>query len=169
MSTSTNAYLFYGYTWDEEGYLFVCDDPDADPDDDWDGWWHYVARHRGLVNPRDAYMCPDDLRYTSRECEHYEVWLLANKAAIDAYDLATEAITAEAKGVYTSTHGALDYLIPYVFTKQHTARCGCPTSIAPEMLTVDPAWAEQLDRWFAVVELEKPHAEPGWFLVSNRS
>ena len=44
-----------------------------------------------------------------------------------------------------------------------------PRDASPEMLAVDPAWAEQLDRWFVLMGLEKPHAEPGWFLASDWS
>ena len=174
MGTSTDALLFFGYTWDDDARPFA--DEDEDNDDTWNAWPYRAARLRGLVNPRDSYVAPPPKQHsTNREAHeqylankaHYVAWCAENAERIDSYDSAVAAIRAETPAVETSTHCSDACPIPYVFTRQYTALRGEPCHITADILAVDPQWIEQLDRWFTLVGISKPHPEPRWFLASE--
>src|SRR4051812_38542667 len=125
MGQSTDAILFYGYCWHEEGRLI---EPDGDGDAP--EWPEIVLHRRGVVNPWDA--CPE---YTSRAGfrdytawrKAADAWVEANRAAIDAWCAAQKAAREEF-GCMIDTHCSNECGMPYVCvtsSRQEASR-GCP-------------------------------------------
>lgn len=157
MGTSTNAILFYGYCWEEETELF----PGTD---DWD-WPKVILQNQGAKNPWDDFVeaIPGE-PYKKKEARS-EAWRNKNRAALDKWYEEKESIK-ESRGVNLDVHCSSDYPIPYLAAKgsETKSRRGSPEEIVS--LDVKPGWREKLDGWLAEMGVERPQAEPKWWLVS---
>jgi hypothetical protein len=140
MGVSTDAVLFYGYCWDEEG-VDIFNGALADDTD----WEDVVLNRRGVANP----------------------WAGANRDLLDAWYVAQAAVREEF-GVEVGTHCSGECPMPYLTPAGSARRSyrGHPQAIDPASLTADPEWAAKLDRFLAEFGIERPQPAPGWWLVS---
>lgn len=170
MGQSTDAYLFYGYCWNDEVRLLDGDDKEWDQD---------VAHREGHSSPWDLY------RDSGVEAEHellpyeqkqvaYEAW----KRSIDFESLyqqwvsAREEIKARYRGVDISSHCSCDYPMPYIYIEDSKSRAwrGEAQKIDPVAIASAPTgeWDESLHKFVTDLGIDMSDAEgPGWFLVSN--
>lgn len=156
MSASTDALLFYGYTW-EENVILVHLENNAERDD----WVELLARQRGIVNPWDGF--PHDASRPEQQA-----WKIANRNAMEARWTAKRAIEAEYP-VSIGYHGAASWRCPFVYLKETRIRAsrGSPVDITDERLIVSPAWNAELGRFLADTGISARDARgPGWFLAS---
>lgn len=152
MGQSTNAILFWGYTWPEEetsrpweiGKDTDHDADEADDDSDWEG--RYAALN-GLP-------APDNNDYSGQDWTDY--WeekrrLLAKSNCV------------------VDTHCSGDCPMPYVaITASHAvAHRGYPNELSNNHMTVMPEWREQIDSFCQLMGIPIPQTEPRWFLVSD--
>jgi hypothetical protein len=148
MGQSTNAIVFYGYIWDDEG---------ADVEFDLDDAVDAIYRARGHVDPWDAR--PEDVSYRD--------WAAGHKAEIDEWRAIRVAIDAEFL-VGVGQHCSDSASMPYVFIRstEVTAYRGSPKPLMS--LDVDPAWRGQLDAFLTDNGIEAPEGEnqPGWWTCS---
>lgn len=154
MGQSTDAILFFGYTWGEEGELegLMARAPDVDEDDARD-WEEIVAKRRGHVNPWDKH-------------ESGGNWCDDNREAIDEWNAIKMAIGEEFGGVDIGTHCSGDYPIAYLFVWQMRVNRGYPESLAvlPE---ITDAQRQGMARWFAEFGVEPPEDAPQFWLASD--
>ena len=152
MGVSTNAILFYGYTWNDECDLLGEDCGDME-------WQDVVAKKRGVPDPWSAF-------YEQRTIETSK-WVAEHRAELDALCAVKKSIKEEF-GCDIWSHCSNDFSIPYVSINaaRKVAYRGFPQEIFATDLTVNPSWGAQLDRFMAELGIEKPHDKPGWFLVS---
>lgn len=149
MGQSTNAYLFYGYCWDEE------DEPE-DVTTDMDDWAEESLIARGHTDPWDSH--PGG---SSPE------WMAANnKATDDWYDL-KKSLTAEA-GVEWDSHcsGDCPMYFLHIPESKTTAYRGDMQPVTS--LAVSDDWKAKLDAHLEAQGATPPEGEnqPGWWLVS---
>lgn len=148
MGTSTNAYLFYGYCWNEEVEFEANIDEAAKA----------ILAERGHVDPWNDYPGRDGA----------EAWMAQNDAAIDAFHALMDEVKSEL-GVDWGFHCHHEYSMPYLFIPgiEVTAYRGSPEA-APDTSTVDPSWKPKLDAFLAGQGIEPPEGEnqPGWWLAS---
>ncbi len=185
MSNSASATLFFGYCWNDDeaadrikaAILRYAANrgPDDDDDDDETGderdveWVDAVAARRGLVNPWTELKVPPGLGYQQKRAFEQD-WIAAHEADLDAWRAAKKAIEAEF-GIEIGFHGhtADDYSAPHLVMnggeKDVSSIDGM--EVTPEMLTIDPAWMEALDRWLAEFGIKPPHDKPRWWIVAN--
>lgn len=178
MGQSTNAILFYGYCWNEEGDIFSeGENTEDDEDVERDEWSHRVAKKRGHMDPWNSY--PRDeietLPYYREQRAAGEKWAEDNRQALDKWHEVIKAIEAEF-GVDVGYHCSCDCPMSYVFVVASctTARRGYPEKINPNAI-LDPGatevmdWNERLDKWFKELGVSKPPGQdaPGWWLVSH--
>jgi hypothetical protein len=166
MGVSTDAVLFYGYCWDEEG-VDIFNGALADDTD----WEDVVLNRRGVANPWAG--APADLdeylpgeRYEQKEAR-IKAWTDANRDLLDAWYVAQAAVREEF-GVEVGTHCSGECPMPYLTPAGSARRSyrGHPQAIDPASLTADPEWAAKLDRFLAEFGIERPQPAPGWWLVS---
>ncbi len=165
MGVSTDAKLFYGYCWSEEGSVFSEDGVDDPiPDDD---WVEEILRGRGISDPWDAYPPEDQLLTYDARRKVGDAWCEANRAKLDAWTTAKKAVEAEF-GVGVGTHCSDEYPMPYVFAvgSEKLASRGNPERLMPAAMAAGPDWSARLDRFFAEFKIAKPHESPAWWLVS---
>src|SRR4051812_17268927 len=110
MGVSTDAILFYGYCWDEEGELLGRGDGDDRPE-----WAEVVLRKRGVANPWDAYPNAEigAIRGYQQQRAAGEAWVAAHRAELDAWDEARKAVEAEF-GCEIGAHCSDGCPMPYV-------------------------------------------------------
>src|SRR5581483_5549190 len=101
MGQSTDAYLFYGYCWNE--YI-----EDLDFSTDMDEVVKTILTGRGMTDPWDVHYNGD--------YEAYKRWeaVPENAAEVDAYRAATEQVKGEL-GVDWDDHCSDDYPMPYLY------------------------------------------------------
>lgn len=173
MGQSTDAYLFYGFCWDDEIDLLH-----NDPEDE-SYWYEIIASREGHRNPWDLY------RMSGSEAEHNQLPYAEQSAAFQAWkeevgfeDLYAEwkAVTDEIKSRYSgidiSSHCSCDYPMPYVYVTESESQAwrGSPQQIDPTTLTSAPTdlWDTALTRFVEDLGIDTSGAQgPGWFLVSN--
>jgi len=171
MGQSTNAILFYGYCWDDEGYSLL--------DESEDEWDEIVARREGHTSPWDLY------RDSGAEAEHESLPYAERDAAYKAwkqtvrfdslYKIWTSTrddIKARFGGVNISSHCSCDYPMPYIYIERSktTASRGFPKQIDPSGFSGVPTatWNMKLKKFTDDLNIDLSEAEgPGWFLVSN--
>lgn len=164
MGVSTDAVLFWGYCWGEEDVDIF---QGAVPDDA--EWEQVVLARRGFVNPwdaaRDLDTCLPGERYEQKQARA-KVWTDANRAEIDAWYEAKNAVAAEF-GVEVGSHCSGECPMPYltVPAARILAHRGYAKAING-LPTADPEWRAKLDRFVAEFGIKKPHPEPRWWLVS---
>jgi hypothetical protein len=155
MSVSTDAILFYGYCWNEEGNLLESEDEDGDSE-----WPKVVLRKRGLKSPWDEY---------TKRCVSATEWIKVNRVQLDAWSDACRALEEEF-GCDIYRHCSGDCPIPYVAITKARQRvsCGYPEPVLARTLTADSAWAAMLDRFLAELGIAKPEGQeqPQWWLCS---
>lgn len=175
MGQSTDAILFYGYCWDDEGATLIGQDEDDESE-----WEEVIAVREGHTNPWDLY------RSSGAEAEHMKLpYGPQRDAAFDEwkksfdFDSLTEkwyAAKAEIKDRYKvaiSSHCSCEYPMPYIYvtgTKTRASR-GYPKQIDPaKMDTQDYPWQwdDALSTFTDDLGIDLSGAKgPGWFLVSN--
>jgi hypothetical protein len=148
MGQSTDAYVFYGYCWDDE---------DSDINTDMDEIAKAILAERGIVDPWEA----------RPESIDYRAYMDANEAEFDAYRAAMDAILAEL-GVDWDSHCHHECSMPllYVQGTKITAHRGSPKPLA--LLEIDPTWQGKLDSFLESQGVEPPEGEnqPGWWVAS---
>jgi hypothetical protein len=151
MGQSTDAILFYGYCWDEEGAELwpegeegEREEPDA-----------RLARLSGVEAPDDAYP-PDTDRSADAE--------RTRKAFSKYWDACREV--DERCGVEVDHHCSGDCPIPYVAVKasKTTANRGYPKTIMG--LDVGCDWDKMLADYCGLMGITPPQEKPEWWLVS---
>jgi hypothetical protein len=170
MGQSTDAILFYGYCWDEEGERLFSEH---------DGEWpEIIALREGAVNPWDLYTS------SGAEAEHSRLPLAEQNAAFEKWKYYTGfqakldewyAVTKEAESRFSdikvSSHCSCDYPMPYIAIKstETTAWRGSPQSINPSSVVSDTAdYTDTLARFVEELDVDISGAQgPAWFLVSN--
>lgn len=191
MGQSTDAHLFYGYCWSEEGtelfrgdcILYPGDNPDDCTEHDHeevdDGeWTEVVLARRGIFSPWTK--IPADLnsydssstRYSSykEQQELSNAWTVEHRAEIDSYYQAKKDVEEE-YGVAISSHCSCDYPMPYIHVKgtEQQAWRGSPQTIdVMSIAKLDvSAMNRELSRFVADLGIDLSEAEgPAWFLVS---
>lgn len=137
MGTSTDAILFYGYVWDDEGTdrpWITGDDDDDDDDDDEEDWQERYAAARGVTRPSESYA--EVLDHASRSfCE---------------------------VGTHCSDSCPMGYVA--VKASMRVARRGYPQTVSE--LEVGPSWADELRTFCADLGIPVDGKEPAWWLVS---
>lgn len=150
MGQSTNAYLFYGYCWDDE----------VEFDTDMDAWAEAHLKAAGQTDPWDAH--PGG---------HRPDWVAENSAAIDAWHDAKKAL-ADAQSVDWGAHCSDECPFPYLFVRgtETTAYRGYPKPVDAAALTVGEDWKAKLDAFLAAEGIDPPDGEnqPGWWMASYR-
>ncbi len=186
MGTSTNAVLFYGYCWEEEGIKLwakedepdedeadesedVDDDESEDSDDsdrDESDWEVRYARLSGLLPPDEPF--PEGVRqrgggggwgtpkYTPEE-----------QAIVDKYsafwDKKRELI--ERSGVEIDSHCSGDCPIPLIAITASITTAHRGDAVEIKSLDVGPKWDEQLKAFCKLMGI-KTKGKPRWWLVS---
>lgn len=154
MGQSTDAYLYYGYTWTEES-----EDLDFEPS--MDDWAEKKLKADGHTDPWDNY--PENVdRATS------DKWMRDNDAAIGRWsDMKKEL--QEATGVDWNSHCSGEYPMPFLHVRgtHVTAWRGSPKAITS--IEVGDGWKAKLDAFLEAEGIEPPEGEnqPGWWLASN--
>lgn len=125
MGVSTDAVLFYGYCWDEEGELIGG------------RWEDRVLLARGHVNPWDAYSATgiEGIRDTTERLRLGKEWCDRNRADIDRWHELRRAVREEL-GCDIGSHCSGDCPMPYVYVESSdvTVRRGHPWAFRPEEL-----------------------------------
>jgi hypothetical protein len=154
MGQSTNAVLFYGFTYEDEVSLNEMTG-NEDSGDDWEG---YYCRKLGI--PESVWPLDSNGNQRRREQlteEEYNTW----SAARDVESKATKDCLVE-----ISNHCSGDYGIPYVHVKEAeiTVYRGSNKEITLDMLKINPEWDQQIKKFCEIMGIEfKPC---GWRLVS---
>lgn len=169
MSNSADAYLFYGYCWDEETDSLAYEDDDyedgEDQDDeetepraglitDADTWAEKVLTDRGHTNPWDSH---DDTRD----------WLDRNRQAVDDWSTLKQSVKAE-MGVGWDSHCSGESSMPFlcILESLKTSNWGDMQPITS--LAVGAGWNARLAAHMEAQGVAPPEGEnqPGWWLVS---
>ncbi len=165
MGVSTNAVIFYGYCWEDEGIDLL--EGHGDIRGERPEWPEIVLRKRGGVNPWDAYPKEiEKLPYKERELCSAE-WIAVNRRQIDEWYAAKQAVEAEF-GCDIEQHCSGDCPMPFItITGSGTmARRGYPVAMDAWPLT-DTAWDAKLQRFCDELGIAPPEGQrPGWWLVS---
>jgi hypothetical protein len=155
VGVSTNAYLFYGYCWQDEDYDFETDIDEV---------VKAMLVGRGMTDPWKEHYVGE------QPYENYKAWAATPQGSVEeaAWYAAQEEAKAEL-GVDWGSHCSNDYSIPYLHIPQSqtTAYRGTAQPIT-EDLSVDPKWRERLDTFLSSQNIEPPEGEnqPGWWLAS---
>ena len=151
MGQSTNAILFWGYTWvDEETskpWEIGNESEDGETDDEDDDWEARYAATQGLREPVNA-------DYTHPKWRDY--WNEKRRLSAES-------------GCLIDTHCSGDCPMPYVAirTSHAVALRGDPNDLADDHMTVKPEWREQIDNFCRVMGIPIPQTAPRWYLVSD--
>ncbi len=169
MGVSTNAILFYGYCWSEEGVgLF-----DA-PKDVWgegESWQYVVLRKRGVVNPWDAYPVEEmaSIRDYRAKRAAEDAWTAAHRSELDAWYAAGTAVEKEF-GCDIHYHCSNDCPMPYIAPEEgrKVVYRGCPEVVTVASLTTYYRWDGMLERFMTELGISKPEGQdaPQWWLAS---
>jgi len=170
MGQSTDAYLIYGYIWDDEESLL--------PEDfDGDDWVEMIAEREGVPvvdysdYPEQDYNIRD---YREREAQYrprYEAWRLDNKSVIEARDTALTEIKQRYGGVTLDSHCSCECPMPMVHYEPWELRAsrGYPQRV-PQ--TIDIVGQHRVDvlinKFMEDLEIEYPDGQdnPAWWLAS---
>lgn len=170
MGVSTDAILFYGYCWHEEGASIYGErgESDADDDDDGDRYWpERVLANRGVKNPYDDFPKEiEAIRNYDEKRRKGDEWFAANRPSLDAWYKAKRDVEIEF-GCSIGQHCSGDYPMPYVFVNASITRAarGYPKEITS--LSVGDDWNEKLAKFVAELGIVPPEGqEPKWWLVS---
>lgn len=163
MGVSTNAILFYGYCWDEEGVELLPEGKD---------WDDVVAEKRGHFNPWQRFVEPtghakDMAEYKERE-RIAKAFGDEHRAEIDAYYAVEKAIREEF-ACDIGHHCSGECSIPYIYVKEthKVARRGCPETINPQDLLHKPTWNNALIAFCQELGIKWPTNQGAqWWLVS---
>jgi len=163
---AAEAELWYGYLWPSE------EDPfEGEAEDEWED---IIFKQRGHVNPWDS---APDFQYQAGEGyrerqARVDVWCLENRGALEAMHATKRAIREEFGGEFGRA-GSSDYPAHYLFIKEskRSAEWGDGTDVTDLMLGAGAnedyaVWRQKLDKLLAVLEVEKPHELPRWWLTA---
>lgn len=172
MGQSTDAYLFYGYCWNDEIDLLH-----NDPEDE-SSWYEVIANREGHRNPYDLYRMSgqedldNQLPYAERSAA-FQMW--KEEVGFDAlyteWTAVTDEIKARYEGIDISSHCSCDYPMPYVYIVESERRAwrGEAKQLDLGALAVGPSstWNLDLDRFVNDLGIDISGAQgPGWFLAS---
>lgn len=165
MSTSTDAILFWGYSWTDEtskpwtiGTEDAGDDAETDESDDWEDRY---AQASGLARPQHPYPdVPRGQQPTAMQAAVME--------AFKQYWEAKRKLVA-ASGCEVRTHCSGDCPMPYVavMASHKLAWRGDPVEITS--LDVAPEWQEQLAAFCQKLGIKTEGLKATWWLVSDWS
>ena len=177
MGQSTDAYLFFGYCWNDEIDLLH-----NDPDDESE-WYEIIAKREGNRNPWDLY------RMSGAEAEHSRLPYAEQSAAYQAWKeevgfeqlyaewkAVTEEVKSRYNGIDISSHCSCEYPMPYIYIVETEHRAWRGQGVQLDMEQWEKwqhprsfvTWNEDLARFTADLGIDLSNAEgPGWFLVIN--
>lgn len=153
MGISSDAILFYGFSYEEEINLGdIVQDEDFE-DQEWDD---YYCKKQGLIKPE----WPKD--YDSRAIKALTPEESKNR---DEWRTRKQEILSKA-GVAIGFHCHGDYPIPYIYVEnsQITAYRGDVKDVSVEQLIIQKDWSDKIDEFCKVMGIEKKPC--GWKLVS---
>ena len=151
MGVSTNAILFWGYTWKDEETRRPwtigkdCSDDEEDEEDEED-WEDRYAAAMGL----ERY----DEEATEKQRDQY--WNAKQKLI-------------EKSSCLVDTHCSCDFPMPYVAIAKSRilAHRGYPVKFEPEKLVVGEKWLEEINAFCRLMAIPIPRSAPRWYLVSD--
>lgn len=150
MGQSTDAYVFYGYCWDDEDTEFGTDMSET---------VKAILAERGHADPWDG--CPDG--------SNYRTYAAAHESEFAAYRELEKQVEEEL-GVDWDSHCSDGCPMPLLFIPgtKTTAWRGSPRPVTS--IDVDPAWKPRLDAFLESQGIEAPSGEnqPGWWVASWR-
>ena len=181
MGQSTDAILFYGYCWNDEGVqlLGISDGEDEESEYEWN---EILAVREGHKNPWDFYRESgaeaeyERLPYSEREAA-YKAW--KERVGFDDMLEQWRSVCKSIKSRYNvdiSTHCSCEYPMPYIYIEESKHRAwrgeGKQLDMAQwerwQQPGVYATWEQNLNRFVADLGIDLSEAEgPGWFLVSN--
>lgn len=161
MGVSTDAVLFYGYAWEEDGRFpptIDRDDEEEDEDSD-DEWQDRVLTARGVPKVNWDTYNRDDVGEARQRWEKESGYAVRNEAK----KALTKDFPCEIGG-----HCSGDYPMPYVYLTKyaHTASRGEAAEVAglPEPTDEEKA---KLAAFIELLKIDVSEAKgPGWLLVS---
>jgi hypothetical protein len=159
LSVSTDALLFYGYCWDDEGVEIL---PGGEDD-----WRTVILRRRGEKNPWDDYPAKavEAIRdYQARQAAE-EAWVAGRRSLIDAF-YAKKRVLEEEYGCDVGTHCSGDYPMPYAFVTSSKVMASRGYPVEVKSLAVGPDWDARLNRFLEDLGVDKPQPGPRWWLAS---
>lgn len=150
MGQSTDAYLFYGYCWQDEYNDF---------DTDMDGVVKKILTQRGMTDPWEAHYVGE------QPYENYKAWAATPEGSAEVE--AEKQVKSEL-GVEWDSRCSGDYPIPFLHISGTRTRASRGTAKPITSVDVDPAWKGKLDAFLASQQIEAPEGEnqPGWWLAS---
>lgn len=157
MGVSTNAILFYGYVWDEEKTLFSGDDE----------WSDSILEKRHIKDPWKKFPKEyEQLEYQAQR-EASDAWVQKHRNEIDSYNDSKKKVEEEF-GVDIGYHCSDSCSMPYVYIKESEilARRGYPKIVTTSNLIVKPSWNDSLKTFIKEINIEVPHEDARWNLVS---
>lgn len=178
MGQSTDAILFYGYVWSDEGHQLW-------DRSDYDDWYEALAKRRGHASPWDLYKSSgaeaahSNLPYKDQSAA-YRAWKdeVGFDAMVKEWDAIKDAIEAEHPDISVGTHCSGECPMPYICIAdtEQTARRGYPeaVNVAKVSETNKAWWNAALSDFIETMEIDLSAPEygeapqgPGWFLVSD--
>lgn len=169
MGQSTDAYLFYGYTWDEEGHKLFKDDEKE--------WTEVLLLSVGHPDPWTSYHEDgiDNLPY-KEQGPAFEQWQqetnaqgITNREALDNWHKAKRSVE-EQSSCGIDSHCSGDYPMPFVYLKGRYFRAwrGDAQEINPnDVINVGEEDIQRLNDFCKALDIDMTNAKgPGWFLVS---
>lgn len=162
MGTSTNAILFYGFTFGEEKPW--VEDLESEDSQDEEGWEEAYAKAMGLERPEEPF--PPGVR--NPKTYNYD-HTPEEQPVIDRYRAFWDAKRklVEKSGVEIGTHCSCDYPMYYVCVSESelTAHRGDEQEV--KSLDVDEDWDEKLKAFCKTMKIKIGNKKPRWWLVSN--
>lgn len=156
MGTSTNAILFYGYVFDDEGSRPYEDDNDED-------WESRYARLSGLVGPEEPY--PDGVR--NSKTHEYE-YTPEEQKIVDKHTAFwdKQRKLVEKCGVVVDTHCSCDCPMPFVAVTKSKIVSHRGEWSEIKSLDVGEDWNQKLKDFCQLMGI-KTKGKPKWYLVSD--
>ncbi len=153
MGISSDAILFYGFSYDEEIDLADLIEDEDFQDDEWDD---YYCKKHNLIEPEwpKDYESRAIKALTPEESAERKVWREKKE----------EILSQCGAGIRFHCHG--DYPIPYIYAKDSrvAAGRGDVVDISVEKLTIQKDWDSKIEKFCKVMGIEKKPC--GWKLVS---
>jgi hypothetical protein len=155
MGVSTDAILFWGYCWKDEGdSIYGAEDEPAE-DEDSDEWEKRYAAAHGVTEPAEAYPEKDSAPDAARIKKLHEAYWDKKRKLV------------ERSGCAVHVHCSYDYAVPYIAVEKSrtVAKRGYPEPIAD--IDVADGWEEKLRDFCKALGVKPPKGQkPRWWLVS---
>ena len=174
MGQTTDAILFYGFCWNDEGESIFGENEDGENKE----WFEVVAKRRDISSPWTMYRSSGAeasrrvLSYKEQDAA-YKVWKdqVGFDALLDTWREELDKIKAEYGNIEVGSHCSCDYPMPYVYIEASKliAWRGGPVEVTTDHFDADrDRWDADLARFVEDLDIDVSDAQgPGWFLVSN--